>query len=301
MMPLPWGLFFIPVPVPTYDAVWNALQSFLVSPGFGGLAAVVAALIAVSGVKRQIRSSATEKKEERWWETLKWVYGEATKAAIQADPLPKVVAVQVLNELRSTADSDSALQRETVDSLVAHFDQTKQLTLKTDQDANDQSSISQVDVGNQLLESALTEYWAGATPLQVAEVASHYERALISTIKDLARKCDLQVETALMDLGFEAVLVANGVGCAVVAKIRRSGSLERKAIEYTKRLLGTTFHDENGKQVTIARVLIVTNAQRWIHAPSTSSQVDVVTWLGAADSDKLRRSMECFVRESQPQ
>lgn len=67
----------------TYDIDWGWVDQFVRSPGFGGTAAVCAALIAFWASSRSRRAEDARAREARWWEQARW----ATELIRDADPV----------------------------------------------------------------------------------------------------------------------------------------------------------------------------------------------------------------------
>lgn len=47
-------------------------QRFFLSPGFGGLAAVLAASIAFEGLRRSVKAQRETARKEQWWDRARW-------------------------------------------------------------------------------------------------------------------------------------------------------------------------------------------------------------------------------------
>lgn len=81
------------VAVPWQSQVWPWLTDFLQSAGFGALAAVLAAVIAFIGVRRQTRLDA-------WWQRAQWALELLTR--VGGERTDDVVALAALRALRTT-------------------------------------------------------------------------------------------------------------------------------------------------------------------------------------------------------
>lgn len=301
----------LPIFIPSSDAVFNWLQTFVVSPGFGGLAAVVAATIAFFGVRRQINATKKDKKEERWWATLTWVFDKASSAEDKADPLPKVIAVQVLNELRNTADESSPLQSQTADALVTLFSNTAnaQAAEESKKSTNTPGTHFTTSSSQQLLRSAVAEYWKAAAQMQppssrgrIAAIA--YEAEVVAAIGKYANNYGLTVSGELLSEGKssgqvhrpDVVLSANGKALAIEI-FSRSGSrgLEADVISKAKSLLGSRSVDHAGNELEVVGVVAVTNASLF---PDTSpGDPQVVLWRNNDDDGSLQSIVQEFARE----
>ncbi|KQY61435.1 hypothetical protein [Nocardioides sp. Root140] len=74
---------------------WDAIGHWLTSPGFGGLAAVVAASIAYAGVKRSVRSQRDANRKQQWWERARW----ALDLTLSEDTTTRTIGLEVLDAL----------------------------------------------------------------------------------------------------------------------------------------------------------------------------------------------------------
>ncbi|WP_040385125.1 hypothetical protein [Demetria terragena] len=78
------------------------LSTFVTSPGFGGLAAVAAAVIAYRGATKGVRAQNARAIEDRWWEQAKW----ATEK-LAGDDNDVALGLSTLNFLIEHAPPDS--------------------------------------------------------------------------------------------------------------------------------------------------------------------------------------------------
>lgn len=86
------------------SAFGHWLDSFSRTSGFGGLAALVAAVLAFLAAARSVqaadantratlREEARQKREDRWWDTARWAYDAFARADASARPLiPEIIA-----------------------------------------------------------------------------------------------------------------------------------------------------------------------------------------------------------------
>jgi len=98
-----------------YDA---GIGRFLISPGFGGLAALTAALLAFMVARRNAAQEREAARQERWWASLTWVYDRATTEREEAR-LPGAVALTMMARLFDEAHTDLEVQG--AGSIVALF------------------------------------------------------------------------------------------------------------------------------------------------------------------------------------
>lgn len=80
-------------------------REFALSPGFGGLAAVIAASIAYAGVRRTTRHQREAARKQQWWERAHW----ALDLTLQDDLEARLVGLNVLDAL---AESGYAAEHE---------------------------------------------------------------------------------------------------------------------------------------------------------------------------------------------
>lgn len=72
---------------------------FLISPGFGGLSAVMAAIIAAIVASRRDRHHKEAAARQAWWGTLTWIYDRTVVGSGDRRPLSPAVVVGVLQAL----------------------------------------------------------------------------------------------------------------------------------------------------------------------------------------------------------
>lgn len=68
---------------------------WLMSPGFGGLAAVLAATIAFLGVSRNVKVQREANRKQQWWERARW----ALDLTLNDDSTTRTVGFEVLDAL----------------------------------------------------------------------------------------------------------------------------------------------------------------------------------------------------------
>lgn len=74
---------------------WEAIGRWLTSPGFRGLAAVIAATIAYAGVRRSIRAQRDATRKEQWWERARW----ALDLTLSDESITRTIGLEVLDAL----------------------------------------------------------------------------------------------------------------------------------------------------------------------------------------------------------
>lgn len=81
------------------------LREWLTSAGFGGTAAVVAALVAYLGVRKTVRQQRLNARKDQWWERARW----ALDRTLSEDARVRAVGFSVLEAL---GDSEYAAEHE---------------------------------------------------------------------------------------------------------------------------------------------------------------------------------------------
>ncbi|CDZ87489.1 hypothetical protein QM787_22265 [Rhodococcus ruber] len=128
------------------DAFWSGLGKFATSPGFGGLMAVLAAVVAFYGVRSATRSSQRIARADRqqsfrtsqqdhWWEQARWaldlVVGnedeesrtlgyEALKTLLAVDPQYRPVGAAEM--VQTVTKAPLAIPEEDIQDFVAAFE-----------------------------------------------------------------------------------------------------------------------------------------------------------------------------------
>lgn len=65
------------------------------SPGFGGVAAVVAAAIAYAGVRRSVQAQREASRKQQWWDRAHW----ALDLTLSDDSTGRAIGIEVLDAL----------------------------------------------------------------------------------------------------------------------------------------------------------------------------------------------------------
>jgi len=107
---------------------------WLTSPGFGGAAAVVAAVIAFLGVRRSTATQRENARKDQWWDRLKW----AVELALDPD---EAKAHAGLEALQAMTETTQGLDEEELSFLARITDlflvEDESGTLEQDQEDND--------------------------------------------------------------------------------------------------------------------------------------------------------------------
>ena len=124
----------LPTPSPSTGVVGDETfgpdfwERFLTSAGFGGVMAVVAAVIAGSIALAQFRHVKRQHQDDRWWETLTWVYDRTMVEEGKKPPLPQRVTLSMLTALADKVGENRVdrLRGEAISSILTIFDATPQ-------------------------------------------------------------------------------------------------------------------------------------------------------------------------------
>lgn len=169
------------------------VQDFVKSPGLGGIAALVAAMIAYRGIKGQVEASsaalASQQRAERaarWWTTFQWTADRALPSGEADVPLPKPVAISTLQELALTAtdDAQEIACAGLVDALLTTPDVASDLaTEEADDERPGTRSHPNMKAQEAVIDAALSSY-AKATRGSLAESTVAQRRSRESEILD---------------------------------------------------------------------------------------------------------------------
>ncbi|MDN3311645.1 hypothetical protein QWJ90_11955 [Microbacterium oryzae] len=104
--PTPW------VARPWHADIWPWLSDWIATPGFAGVAAIVAALVAFAGVRRQTRLNA-------WWQRAEWALSLLTREERDdVDLEVALAALRVLRQSRLAKKEEQKFVRSIVDVVV---------------------------------------------------------------------------------------------------------------------------------------------------------------------------------------
>lgn len=132
------------------EAGWHyAFGRFATSPGAGGVAAVMAAIIAATAVGLQLRHNKKVEAERSWWERFEWVTTRAVPAEDEHTALPYDLSLDILTSLAERTTDDT--QGRACGGFVNHLVDLKNVPdtdVAEDDSANtfdDRSSTSQTE------------------------------------------------------------------------------------------------------------------------------------------------------------
>lgn len=89
---------------------WDAgFGRFLISPGFGGLAALLGAALVYLASRQKAAEDREDQRQQRWWEALTWIYDRATAEREEAR-LDGSLALDLFERLAEEAHTDLEVQ-----------------------------------------------------------------------------------------------------------------------------------------------------------------------------------------------
>lgn len=97
--------------------IWAS--AFVVSPGAGGVAAVVAASIGAVTISRQLRHNKRVEQDRSWWQGFEWATNRALPVDGSHERLPYALSINMLTPLSTSASND--VQREACSGFVDHL------------------------------------------------------------------------------------------------------------------------------------------------------------------------------------
>jgi hypothetical protein len=95
------------------DAFFGWLGEWMKSPGFGGLAAVVAAVVAFIGVSRTVKAQREATRRQQWWERARW----ALNLTLDDESSTRAVGFEVLDALANSEYAEEH-EAEVIDAAV---------------------------------------------------------------------------------------------------------------------------------------------------------------------------------------
>lgn len=192
--------------------VGQFVRDFVTSAGFGGLAALVAALVAYFGIRyqaqRQADSSSKTLRHQQltdaagtWWSTFQWTADRSFPADPASVPLPPSLAVDTLRELAVTASNDA--QNIACGGLIDELAETVDKVESQDEPGGHEKTVhlSTVnDVGDDSKLSLALSRYAQATQGSAAESSILRRRAYEDTVRQevfrVAKQAGLEYESS---------------------------------------------------------------------------------------------------------
>jgi len=109
------------------------VDEWIRTPGFGGAAAVVAALLAYSGAARERRGADARATEDRWWAQARWASG-----LIMSDSQAEItVGIEALDHLVAEADVEASRFAQRVYELLIPGDDDAEVIEIVDEDEDE--------------------------------------------------------------------------------------------------------------------------------------------------------------------
>jgi hypothetical protein len=199
---------------------------FVTSPGFAGVAAVAAAVIASRSIGRQVAVSRSTLDHQRdaadkatWWKTFEWASSRAVPVREDDNALPESVTISTLEGLQETATDD--VQRrackgmiEVLTPQVVMSDDAREASeaTRTDPSAALEALISYVDASDG------TPAASPAARAAVAAMAGMYHSTVLSALPTLGPNIQVHRQPPGTDSEVDAVVVVDGaaVGLEVI-------------------------------------------------------------------------------------
>lgn len=168
------------------------LEKFFLSPGAGGLAAVLAATIGALALNRQLDHSKRTEREKSWWQSFEWVAARAVPANKEDIPLPRATSIDVLTSLTTwvSSETQSKACQGLLDELLEPTNTARQEDEKRTPTAVDASEPEE-DATLDRINAAVARYveTTAGTPAQSAIArAVLYEAAVLFALSEVPLK-----------------------------------------------------------------------------------------------------------------
>lgn len=298
-------------------AAW--LSDFVKSPGFGGICAIVVALIAFVGISRQVgvskqaieqarRSSADSLSSSRealehqrekdaasaWWERFEWAASRAIPADEKAAPFPYRAVLSTFEALMK--DARDEVQQAAIAAVMDEASRRESFASRPDQ--GDDAAQTQRDA----VRSALDNFVRATreTPARSLETEFRlYELEVLDALSRLEQRgirilTELRVSGQRTQLGFipDAVVLVSGQ--SVIVEIRAGSKRDTMP-----RILIESFVNRLRANSITTPVVVVTPAR----VPSQPEGVDgvslrLVQWRGSKDDGALFEALLAAARTS---
>lgn len=287
-------------------------ERFLVSPGFGGLMAILAAIIATTVALLQHRHNKVQQNLERWWQRLNWVV-DKTFVVDDKERLPQSVAISVLWALNDTSDKTDYLQFLTIRGLQDLF------RLPGERAANASSNSSRGMMSSLLprIPRIRRATGDGHSRFEVTDPeaitlleglrghleeqerksfiipAERYEINLFAALERITRPTDVQVARGINE-DHTILIISKSICWAIHAGHKRS-DLPEKIINGSNLPRRHTYHDvKTGKELEVAvqRNIIITSESDRRQVSNLETQYQ--RWKGPSSNDDLRKLVRDF-------
>ncbi len=289
-------------------------ERFLTSAGFGGLMAVVAATIAATIAYIQFRQSKRQAADDRWWETLTWVYDRSIVATDTVPPLPQTVTFSMLSALHEEAAprKQGRLRGETITAILNMFEgaatpmpeasgnSRQHPSAGTGNDVEQDRALIPVAAPEaarllEILRSDLADEGYGK-PFALLAAAHDYEAAARSSVERLvAQTADATVSTqaGTGDVGFDLLVRVKDAVILIDFKYARKTIIPSLAAEWAHRLRRTgpfPKGDARGGALIVANQPVTRNASQKLDEVGGGKVLHVL-WRGEEDDLALMTAL----------
>jgi hypothetical protein len=238
------------------DPATPLYQRFLTSAGFGGLMAVVAATIAATIAFVQFQHTKRKAADDRWWDTLTWVYDRSIVEPGAKPALPQTVTFAMLSALSEEAapERQGRLRGESISAVLSMFEGTSPATATGQAEPQDEVATPGLDEAAEqalipvaepdaarLLEQLrldLTDQGYGQVFNRLAQ-GREYESAVLESLGRLvaaSSSTGLSVQSEVADVGFDATIRGDGGVILVMIKHTRKTIIPSLAADWAHRL-----------------------------------------------------------------
>lgn len=208
-------------------------RDFAKSPGAAGCAAVVAAVIAYSSIRRQVAVSSSALQHQRevasaraWWETSQWASGRAMPSGEKDHPLPDSVTISTLHSLAETATDD--VQKVACAGMIEVLTPRVVSTADETQESNESPEQDETAAFNALASYVMaTDGTSAASPKAEAAV---YERRVLAALANLSSDVRAFREPQIGDSPVDAVVEVDNVRVAVEVSFARTPQVVRARV-----------------------------------------------------------------------
>jgi hypothetical protein len=298
------------VPGAAADPFW---QRFLTSAGFGGLMALTAALIAAWIATQQLRHTKSQQLNERWWNTLTWVYDRAVVEKDKRLALPHHVTFAMLTQLaeRAKTPPEDMLQQSSIKSILTMFEAS---------DDVNQSPAHRSDDGHDG-DPAAAQQEENSSPPTIIQVSDPAAATLLDDLrKRLSSDDELRARAEQLQYLDAAKAVIEREAAALgadVAVIGNSGRSANVAVAWQGREVLIQIRYAKGRIPNVTVLQTIERLQREIAASYTAvgglivfntplsrlafdtliaakdgTGIEVVAWTGSADDTIIRDALQ---------
>lgn len=269
---------------------WGAwVRDFAKSPGI----AVVAALIALIGILRQVAVSRDSLEHQRetatassWWKSFEWASSRALPGREGDIPLPNEVTISTLQSLSSSAVTD--VQRVAcsglIDALAVQVVVEAPTVSSAEPAASDRSAnraafralVSYVDANNGT---------AAASPAAEAAVRDYekYRDSVLAAVKSLGPEIRVFREPDISNSKADAVVEVRGVRVALEVSFARTSSVTRARFYAAAQLRQDVSADP--------LVLVSRFASPFSSDEESRHRVVIAQWNDPNDNDRLSKAL----------